>query len=564
MRVAIDLGTTNSLVTMRKNGKTEIIPNQFGKLVTPSVVYSRKNKVYVGELAHQHELEDPANTFRVFKRSMGKSDEFGSDKLNAIDLSSLIIKQLINDAESYTGEVVDEVVVSVPAYFTDSQRQATRQSALRCGVECNRIINEPSAAALAYYAETKQEGMVLVFDFGGGTLDVTVVDIFDNIVDIVSISGDNNLGGHDIDLIINDAVLEQHPELSKISLEQRKVLDKKLEDMKKSLSENEEAKNSINIDGQEYELSITQKDLINRSHSILLKIRGVVSRALTDAGIKSSDIDDVVCVGGSCKSIIIQEYLRELMKQNINIKVNPDEAIVVGLGMMLAIMDREIEYKDIVLTDVCPFSLGVQMINDVYSPIIRRNTTLPTSKTNYYVTVGDNQMYINFSVYQGESVMASVNKLLMSTDIKVNRKPKGEAGAYVTFSYDINGILKVEINGDDVKQEYQNEILTNTLIPKKEIEKAQALIRNLDAQKSMGREELLNARFGRLSYEISASQSQQLQALYLNYQEEKQNLSKGEMILLINKVNSSLDYLEKTADNPFDNPKFESSNNKYN
>ncbi|MEG0416664.1 MAG: Hsp70 family protein [Erysipelothrix sp.] len=563
MRIGIDLGTTNSLVAMRRDGKTLIIPNQFGKKTTPSVVSMCKDQIYVGEMAHQVEIENPENTFRIFKRSMGASRTFGDQQVSAIDLSSLVIKQLIDDAETFSGEMVDEVIVSVPAYFTDAQRQATRQSALMCGVKCERIINEPSAAALAYYTETKKEGIVLVFDFGGGTLDVTVVDIFDNIVDIVSIAGDNNLGGYDIDMVIYNLIVKKFPELQYISLEQRKILDKKIEDMKIALSEKEAVTSTIIINNIEHVITLSQEELIKLSKNVLLTIRDVVSRALTDAGINARDIEDVVCVGGSCKSIIIQEYLRELMNQKIDIEVNPDEAIVTGLGMMLAIMDREEIYKDIILTDVCPFSLGIQIVGNVFSPIIKKNTTLPTSRTSYYVTVWDNQDVIELNVYQGESLIADLNKLLLNTAVKVIEKPRGMAGAYVTFMYDINGILKVEVKGDDIIESYQSEILTNSLISEEEIEKTKKIMNDFSNQKKVDREEFLIARMGRLSQELNYEKNKELKALFMEFNHSDTNMPKGERILYINEINRKLDELQKEIYDPFEfNPV--DTNRKYN
>ncbi len=551
MKAAIDLGTTNSLVMIRRNGKNELVPNQFGEYSTPSIVTVTEDEVFVGEMAYAKEVLYPQSTFRLFKRDMGSNQTFGERKITAIELSAMVIKQLIKDVEAFTNERVTEVVISVPAYFTDEQRQATRKSALICGVEANRIINEPSAAALSYYQIDKKEGQFLVFDFGGGTLDATVVDIFDDIVDIVAIAGNNQLGGHDLDMIIEDAFIECHPVLANISSDSKKILRSKMEKAKIALTTFPEVSIDFKYENTNYNMKLTQQDYINKSEPILMKIRKVVAQVLRDAEIKAEDIDDVICVGGSCKSIIIQNYLEDLLNQRINLMPNPDKVVIDGLGLMVAIINREPGYGNTILTDVCPFSLGVDVVGDIYSPIISRNTTLPVSRTRHYVTINDYQRVVRFSVYQGENLVASANKLLMSGEAPVIMKKKGAASVTVTFTYDINGILDVAITGDDVKKEYHNQVVTNKIITDQEVARMMPYLKLIDKSESSNREILLESRFERLNMELMSQSQERLRDLFMTFREEKEGASKGKLIQLINKVNNQLDDLERSIFDPF-------------
>lgn len=472
MILGIDLGTTNCLGVIRRNGVVELVPNEFDEIITPTVIHiGNDNELSIGSIAAERRITDPTNTLQLFKRDMGNTVQY-SIKGNAFtpeDLSSLMIRHLIKTAESFTGEKVDEVVVSVPAYFTDAQRVATRNSARMCGVTVNRIINEPSAASLAYYTDSKEDGVYLVFDLGGGTLDITIVDIFDEVVDIVAISGDTHLGGTDFDAVIADAFIRKHSALENVDDESRAIIYKQAERLKIQLSTCEVADMVVRYKDVEYCMQLTQQELTQLCGPLLGRIMKVVQTALRNSGYTAKDITEIVAVGGSSKSYVVREFLEEITHLKINTTINPDEAIVRGIGDVIGIMQRDPMIKDVVLTDVCPFSMGVGIVGDVYSPIIERNMSLPTSRTRSYVTIRDNQNIIEFQVYQGEHMIASWNTLLDTFEVSVPLRPKGSVVVFTEFSYDINGILNVNFKGNDFELDQSHVVYTNNQLSEEDI-----------------------------------------------------------------------------------------------
>lgn len=453
--IGIDLGTTNSLGAVYRNHQVELIPNRFGSYLTPSVVsVAEDGSILVGEVAKERLVTHPASTAASFKKDMGTDKKYtlGSKTFLPEELSSFIIRSIIEDAKEYLDEEIEEAVISVPAYFHDMQRVATKRAGALAGITVNRIINEPSAAAMASYFDTSMEQLFLIFDFGGGTLDVSIVDCFDTMVEIVSVSGDNRLGGDNFHEIMAERFLEEHQILrAHITEKEYAVLLRQAEACKRKLTTEETAKMSAVIGGTVYQSIYTNERLMEESASILGRIKKVLTHALKDGSLTIRDIDAVVMVGGSSKMPLIQSYLQHLFRQTPLVTGNCDEMIARGLGLVCAVKDRQEDVKDFVLTDICPFTLGMDTYNEAdpehayMTPIIERNTVLPCSRVKRFYTVRDNQTKIECQILQGEHAYAEDNLKLEKMMVVVPKKKKGQEPVDVRFTYDINGILIVDI-----------------------------------------------------------------------------------------------------------------------
>ncbi|MBO4457815.1 MAG: Hsp70 family protein [Butyrivibrio sp.] len=459
MVVGIDLGTTNSLVSVFRNGNVELIPNEFGEFLTPSVISFDGEKVIVGKAAKERLITHPDTTIAEFKRQMGRDIKYELGKGNfytPVKLSSIIIKKLVEDAEKYLGEKVESAVISVPAYFDDHQREATRLAGVGAGITVTQLVNEPSAAALSYhYEHIDQDEKFIVFDFGGGTLDVTVVDAFENMVEIANISGDNCLGGKDFnEVIAMDMCRNFGFEWKLISAKNKAILIKNGESIKISLSESNSIDTKVNLEGKEYEYSLTQQGLINISSPIFRKLTIILKKLMNDAMLSQDDIDSVIMVGGSSKMPIVRAYLESLFPGKIRVDIDGDSAICKGTGVATGISLRMDKVKDIVMTDICPFSLGTDVVGDKMSVIIPKNQTLPVSIQRRYYTAHSMQNRLEFKIFQGEKLKASSNLLLDTITFDIPPKPQGEVYADVRFSYDLNGIFDIDIycpaNGKEV------------------------------------------------------------------------------------------------------------------
>ena len=459
MVVGIDLGTTNSLVSVFRNGNVELIPNEFGEYLTPSVISLDGEKIIVGKVAKERLITHPGTTVSEFKRQMGRDIKYdlGNGNLfTPVKLSSIIIKKLVEDAEKYLGEKVESAVISVPAYFDDHQREATRLAGVGAGIIVTQLVNEPSAAALSYhYEHIDQDEKFIVFDFGGGTLDVTVVDAFANMVEIANISGDNCLGGKDFnEAIAMDMCRSFGLEWKLISDKNKAILIKNGENIKISLSESNSIDKKVNLEGKEYEYSLTQQGLIDISSPIFRKLTIILKKLMNDAMLAQEDIDSVIMVGGSSKMPIVRAYLESLFPGKIRMDIDGDSAICKGTGVATGISLRMDKVKDIVMTDICPFSLGIDVVGDKMSVIIPKNQTLPVSIQRRYYTAHSMQDRLEFNVFQGEKLKASSNLLLDTITFDVPPKPEGEVYADVRFSYDLNGIFDIDVycpaNGKEV------------------------------------------------------------------------------------------------------------------
>lgn len=453
--IGIDLGTTNSLGAVYRNHTVELIPNRYGSFLTPSVVsMADDGTILVGEVAKERLVSHPESTAASFKKDMGTEQKYilGNRTFLPEELSSFIIRSIVEDAKEYLQDEIEEVIVSVPAYFHDRQRVATKRAGALAGVTVNRIINEPSAAAMASYIDTSKEELFLIFDFGGGTLDVSLVECFDTMVEIISVAGDNRLGGDDFHQIMADSFIKEHGLIkSKIPSKTYAILLRQAEICKRKLTEEESAKMTLNLDGKTYQSEYTNQRLLDESAGLLSKIKGVLSRAMRDGEVSLSDLNAVVMVGGSSKMPLIQSYMQHVFKNIPVIVSNSDLMIAQGLGLVCAVKARNEEIKDYVLTDICPFTLGTNIVNHAdpshpyMSPIIERNTVLPCSRMKRFYTASDNQTTLRFEILQGEHTYAEDNLKLSELSVTVPKKKRGEESADVRFTYDINGILIVDI-----------------------------------------------------------------------------------------------------------------------
>lgn len=448
--IGIDLGTTNSLASIWRNGKIELIPNTFGEYLTPSVVsFGEEGEIHVGKVAKERLITAPTVSFAEFKRNMGTDYQYfvNGKYYTAEDLSSFVLRRLREDAEAYLGEKVTEAVISVPAYFNDDKRCATKNAGKLAGLTVERLINEPSAVALKHHMGVEDAETFIIFDFGGGTLDVSLVDAFDNMVEIQAVSGDNYLGGKDFnEIIAEDFYKENHIAKETLTEEEKGIVLKEAEALKWQLTENDEAERIVYIQERQYTMRMTNQHLIHIGMELFKRMSIPIKRVINDSGMNVDDIDKLILVGGSSKMPVVKQYLKTLLDIPVVLDASPDESIAAGVGIAAAIKERTGDVKDMVLTDICPFSLGTEIYDGSFSPIIERNDTLPCSRTREYVTVEDYQTKMTFPIYQGDNIVARENLLLGTMDVTdLPIAPRGQVMARVTFMYDINGILDIRI-----------------------------------------------------------------------------------------------------------------------
>lgn len=512
MIVGIDLGTTNSSISAYIDGALVLIPNAFGETLTPSVVsFDKDGSYFVGAIAKERLVTHPEDTFKEFKRNMGTDMIYKScsGKHKPEDLSALVLKQLKADAERYTGETINDAVISVPAYFTDKQREATRNAGLIAGLNVICLVNEPSAAALTYHVDNIEEDkLFLVFDFGGGTLDVTLVDAFDNIIEIESISGDNNLGGADFNRVIAfDISGKLGLDWPKLSPTEQAILFNYGEEIKQGLTEEESITTRINFKGEEMEYTLSRQGLLDLSGDIFSRITIVLKRLMNDAQIDINSIDGVIMIGGSSKMPLVQLFVNTLFEGNAKYEHNGDTIVCEGAGIVAGIKERATEVRDIILTDIAPFSLGVKVEDGSFSVIIPKNRVLPSSRECEYTNTHDRQKYINFEVFQGENLIAEKNEKLGSFKVPVEERFRGGVKALVRFSYDINGIFDIDITGDGVLKEVHSSLGNNSTSLTPDLEKRREELAKLKVN-PMSQEEnaLLIERAGRVAEECNLYQ----------------------------------------------------------
>ncbi len=460
MIIGIDLGTTNSLVAYFTEDGPKIIPNRMGKHLTPSVVsMDEDEQIYVGESAVERMLLHPESAASVFKRDMGSKRQYPllHKSFLAEELSSFVLRALKEDAEAYLGEEVTEAVISVPAYFNDARRRATRRAGELAGLKVERIISEPTAAAIAYgLYENKEHARFLVFDLGGGTFDVSILELYDTILEVRAVAGDNFLGGEDFTAVLENMFFEKHHSLDRLSLDEKTLrhIHRQAELCKLAFSDSRTGNMQCKVGDEVLNLTVDLADYEEACEELLDRIRKPVKRSLSDAHIRLSDIDKVVLVGGATKSPVIRRFVSKLFKMLPDTNINPDEAVALGAAIQGAMKERKDAIREVVLTDVCPFTLGTEVVrewengqfeNGVFCPIIDRNTVIPASRTERLYTVRDNQSKIRVHVLQGESRFAANNLSLGEFTIDIPLAKAGEEAVDVTYTYDINSILEVEV-----------------------------------------------------------------------------------------------------------------------
>lgn len=476
--IGIDLGTTNSLASVYTESGVKVIPNSLGNKLTPSVVgLDDEGKLIVGEVAKERLITHPERTAAEFKRTMGtdKTYKLGEESFSSQQLSSILLRKIVADAKAHLNEEIDEVVISVPAYFDDKMRTATKQAAEMAGIKCERLINEPSAAALAYlYKHGWKDGTYMVVDFGGGTLDVSIIDSFDSVMEIIAVAGNNHLGGKDInEAIYNHFCLVNNLLDSNLTPEERAIIYRMSETTKIALSTNPLAVMSVCLNDQEYSLTLDNNSLIKIAHESFEKLFEPIKKALKDSRLKPNELEAIVLVGGSCKMPTVASYIEKITGVKPCSDLDPDTAISLGAGVYSGIKTKNQQLKDVVMTDICPFSLGVDCrdMNDdvVMSFIIDRNSMLPCSQIKSYYAIHQNQTKVEFRIYQGESIIPENNIYLGSMSITCPPTNTNEFIATCRMTYDINGILVIDVTNKEGVTVSKTLVGNNVKLSEKEI-----------------------------------------------------------------------------------------------
>jgi molecular chaperone DnaK len=489
--VGIDLGTTNSVVSVLEAGEPTVIPNAEGARTTPSVVgFSKSDEVLVGEVAKRQAITNPDRTIRSVKRHMGETNwhiDIDGKRYNAQEISARILQKLKRDAESYLGDTVSQAVITVPAYFDDAQRTATKEAGQIAGLEVLRIINEPTAAALAYGLDKEEEQTVLVFDLGGGTFDVSVLEISEGIFQVKSTSGNTHLGGDDWDQRVIDWLVKSFKDTDGVDLGADKMALQRLkeaaEKAKIELSSVQET--TINLPfitatdtgPKHLDLKLTRAKFQELTADLVDACRGPFEQAISDAGLTKSKIDHVVLVGGSTRMPAIQELVHTMTGSEPHKGVNPDEVVAVGAAIQAGVLKGEV--KDVLLLDVTPLSLGIETKGGVMTKLIERNTTIPTRRSEVFTTADDGQPSVEIHVLQGEREMAMYNKTLGKFQlVDLPPAPRGVPQIEVTFDIDANGIVHVAAKDRATGKEQSMTITGQSSLGKEDIDR---MVRDAEA-----------------------------------------------------------------------------------
>ena len=555
--LGVDLGTTNSLAVVYKEGKPVLIPNAFNEYITPSVVSILNGKIVVGKLAKERLVTHPEYSASLFKRTMGSDVTYTLDRkeYDSATLSSFVVKQLIEDAQNYLHEEISEVVISVPAYFNARQRQDTKRIGELLGVKVERLINEPSAAAIACHMDDEYETFV-VFDFGGGTLDVSVVDCFENVISINAISGNNHLGGIDFDRAMAEYFCSKNG-LNYNVLDpsfQQSIL-RACEQAKIKLSTQNVVKVSLIHLNKNYNCVFDENVLLNITKSLLDSCKIVIGKAVKDSGFSASELDSLILVGGSSQMPVLQHYLSDALNIPVLKEANMDSLVVLGLGKYIGIKQRDESIKDVVVTDICPFSLSTSTYNEqnpdleLSTVLIPKNSVLPVSKKMTLRTVHKGQTKVNISVFQGQAMYAKENLFLGQAFIHVPRNMHDYESFDLIYSYDINSMLYVEAIVHSTKEHYIFRVSKGDVL-----EKVDASVR-LDSIKEVSltlyqnnEVDALLARIERIYQEVDDETQEYLMRLHADFTKDMDTLINNiqKRKRLINQVSRILDQIEES------------------
>jgi len=454
--IGIDLGTTNSAVGVWKDGEVKLIPNRLDEILTPSVVgLDDHGKVFIGRTAKERLLNYSSQTVATFKRMMGSDHKIRLNKqvFSAVELSSLLLGSLKEDAEAFLGEAVTEAVISVPAYFNNHQREATKLAGELAGLNVERLINEPTAAAIAYGLHEKNEGTFLILDMGGGTFDVSILEFFDGVMEVHASAGDNFLGGEDfVDVMVDGALSELNIDRSSLTPRQRQHIYMQMETAKRRI--NQESSQAIVCDlGQtHHQFDVTPDWFVKMVTPLLLRIKHPISRAIKDSGLSLKDIDEIILVGGATRMSAFRSTVGKFFGRLPTCHIDPDTVVVHGAAIQAGLKSRDAALEDIVLTDVCPYTLGTAIANEdnaptghYFMPIIERNSVVPISIERQLFTASDNQTVVHLKVYQGENRLVDKNIFLGEVIVDVPKGPRGQESINVRYSYNMNGLLEVDV-----------------------------------------------------------------------------------------------------------------------
>ena len=557
--LGVDLGTTNSLAVVYKEGKPVLIPNAYGEYVTPSAVSILDGKIVVGKLAKERLITYPECSASLFKRNMGSDVTYTLDKkeYDSATLSSFVVKQLIEDAQNYLHEEISEVVISVPAYFNARQRQDTKRIGELLNVKVERLINEPSAAAIACHMDDEYETFV-VFDFGGGTLDVSVVDCFENVISINAISGNNHLGGTDFDRAMAEYFcLKNELNYNVLDSSFQQSILRTCEQAKIKLSTQNVVEVSLVHLNKNYNCIFDENVLFNITHSLLESCKNVIGKAVKDSGFSASELDSLILVGGSSQMPVLQHHLSAALNIPVLKEEHMDSLVALGLGKYIGIKQRDENIKDVVVTDICPFSLSTSTYNEqnpdleLSTVLIPKNSVLPTSKKITLRTVHKGQTKVNISVFQGQAMYAKENLFLGQAFIHVPRNMRDYESFDLIYSYDINSMLYVEAIVHSTKEHYIFRVSKGDVL-----EKVDASIR-LDSIKEVSlalyqnnEVDVLLARIERIYQEVDEETQDYLMRLHADFTKDMQTLINNiqKRKRLINQVSSILDQIEACQD----------------